>query len=457
MSWRKVGFLGAQSRRCFGTLPAKAKVESQLPKVSTIDNGIIVGSIENYSPITHVIVAVGAGPRHEKAHEKGVCHAIRACCNASTAECNTISVTRYLDVAGSNITMTTTREHTIYHLQTTRDHRDMGTAILGQMCTKQAFKPWELDKFRSRLWMDLEYLKRDTGARVNELIHEAVYRQSPLSRSIYCSPHKVPKINNGMILDFVDENFTVDRMAVLGIGVDHDDLFDDVTRNFDVSRSKPATPPACLPSNFKGGSDLRQDDGSGSVVAALVGAGAPKSASESVAFKVLAKMLGGTPQSKYSSNVASSRLHAAITKAVPAACLSLSFEAAYSDGGLFGFSLATGADSAGDALKAGAAEVARLAAGDFTDEDVARAKHRAKADVLMQVESLAAVGESLAVGLLESKVIQDPLAPVTAIDNVTKDSLIAAAKSLNPSSKTFSLVAIGGTSELPYLDDIFVG
>ena len=54
------------------------------------------------------------------------------------------------------------------------------------------------------------------------------------------------------------------------------------------------------------------------------------------------------------------------------------------------------------------------------------------------------------------QVIQDPLAPVTAIDNVTKDSLIAAAKSLNPSSKTFSLVAIGGTSELPYLDDIFV-
>ena len=89
---------------------------------------------------------------------------------------------------------------------------------------------------------------------------------------------------------------------------------------------------------------------------------------------------------------------------MPAACLSLSFEAAYSDGGLFGFSLATGADSAGNALKAGAAEVARLAAGDFTDEDVARAKLRAKADVLMQVESLAAVGESLAVGLLETKV-----------------------------------------------------
>ena len=100
----------------------------------------------------------------------------------------------------------------------------------------------------------------------------------------------------------------------------------------------------------------------------------------------------------------SSRLNAAITKASPANCLSLAFDAAYSDGGLFGFSVATGSDSAGDALKAGAAEVARLAAGDFTDEDVAKAKLRAKADVLMQVESVSAVGESLAVALLESKV-----------------------------------------------------
>ena len=81
-------------------------------------------------------------------------------------------------------------------------------------------------------------------------------------------------------------------MAILGIGVDHDDLFDDVTRNFDVSRSKPEIPPASLPSKFNGGADLRHEDGSGSVVAALVGPGAPKSAPESVAFKVLAKMLG---------------------------------------------------------------------------------------------------------------------------------------------------------------------
>ena len=96
MSWRKVGSLSAQSRRCFASLPAKAKVESQLPKISAGENNFIVGSIENYAPISHVIVAVGAGPRHEKAHEKGASHAIRSLSNLSTVDATKFGISRVL-------------------------------------------------------------------------------------------------------------------------------------------------------------------------------------------------------------------------------------------------------------------------------------------------------------------------------------------------------------------------
>lgn len=459
MSWRKVGSLGAQSRRCFASLPAKAKVESQLPKISTSDSGFIVGSIENYAPISHVIVVVGAGPRHEKAHEKGASHAIRTLSNLSTGDATKFAISRVLDVGGSNITTTTTREETIFHLQTTRDHLEKGMSVLGQITTRHAFKPWEVSESLKNINMDLAYLNRDKGAGLTELIHEAAYRQSPLSRSLYCNPNNVSKLLNGncVLLDFVEAHFTVDRIAILGIGVDHGDLLQDVSGYFDSSRSKPSTPVASLPSKFFGGSDLRRDDGSGSVVAGLVASAAPKTASEAVAFKVLAKLLGGPPQSKYSSNMASSRLNAAISNAAPGGSINSAFESSYSDGGLFGFSVATSADSVGDALKAGAAELARLAAGDFTDEDVDRAKRQAKAEALMHAESVAETGKSLAVGLLESKSILDPLGPALAIDGVTKDSLAAAAKALDPKKENYSLAAIGGTSTVPYIDEIFVG
>jgi len=452
MSWRNVGSLSAQSRRCFASLPAKAKVESQLPKISAGENNFIVGSIENYAPISHVIVAVGAGPRHEKAHEKGASHAIRSLSNLSTVDATKFGISRVLDVGGSNIITTTTREETIFHLQTTRDHLEKGMSVLGQLATRQAFKPWEVTAGHKMIKQELAYLNRDKGALLTEVVHEAAYRQSPLSRSLYCNPLYISKIQNAMLLEFVETNFTVDRIAILGIGVDHDDILEDVSSYFDSSRSKPSTPVASLPSKFYGGSDLRQDDGSGSVVAALVASAEAKSAE----FKVLAKLLGGTPQSKYSSNLASSRLNVAISNAAGSS-INSAFESSYSDGGLFGFSVATSADSVGEALKAGAAEMARLAAGDFSDEDVERAKRQAKAEALMHAESIGEVGKALAVGLLKTQAIHDPLGPAVAIDGVTKDSLAAAAKALDPKKENYSLAAIGGTSTTPYIDEIFVG
>ena len=64
-------------------------------------------------------------------------------------------------------------------------------------------QPWEVEGGQKHLRLDLEYLKRNTGARLAELVHEAAYRQTPLSRSIYCNPNNVPKILNGMLIDFV--------------------------------------------------------------------------------------------------------------------------------------------------------------------------------------------------------------------------------------------------------------
>ena len=50
---------------------------------------------------------------------------------------------------------------------------------------------------------ELAYLNRDKGAMLTEMVHEAAYRQSPLSRSLYCNPLYISKIQNAMLLDFV--------------------------------------------------------------------------------------------------------------------------------------------------------------------------------------------------------------------------------------------------------------
>ena len=68
-----------------------------------------------------------------------------------------------------------------------------------------SLQPWEVSESLKNINMDLAYLNRDKGALLTELIHEAAYRQSPLSRSLYCNPNNVSKLLNGncVLLDFV--------------------------------------------------------------------------------------------------------------------------------------------------------------------------------------------------------------------------------------------------------------
>ena len=58
---------------------------------------------------------------------------------------------------------------------------------------------------------------------------------------------------------------------------------------------------------------------------------------------------------------------------------------------------------------------------------------------------------------LTIQAIQDPAGPAHAVDAVTKELVMSAAKTLDPKKENFSMAAIGGTSTVPYLNDIFVG
>jgi len=461
MSWRKVTCLTQPARRALATssssfsVPATAPlVESQLPKITTLDNGILVGSIETYAPISHVVVAVGAGPRHEQAHEKGVAHALRSYSCLSTTEATGFGLSRVLDASGSNMETVSTREHTIYHLQATRDHLEKGVSVLGQVVTHQAFKPWEVDGSKDHLYQELAYLAQDGGAQIAELAHEAAFRQTPLGRSLYIDECRIPGLNNDHLLSFVETHFTNDRISVLGLGVDHDDLLEDVAKYFSAARAEPSSPIDNNPVKFHGGSEIRRESASGVAHIALVAQAPGKNDPMAASFHVLAKILGTTARSKYSSNTTSSLLGAALVKAGSggAAC---ALNAAYSDGGLFGFTATTLAADAEKALRCGAEELNRLSSGDISDYSIEKAKRMVKADILMTAENITAVGKEMAIGLNETKAIPDPLALSVAVDAVTKESVLSAGKALVTSKDTFAMAAMGGIADLPYLDQVF--
>lgn len=278
-----------------------------------------------------------------------------------------------------------------------------------------------------------------------ELAHKAAFRTG-LGRSIFCPTYALKKLHSDLLQDFVSETFTAPRMAVLGLGVDHDELVDLCSKIKPLKgegRSSPA-------SVFHEGQEVREEDGSSVANVALLFQGCGIDGADVLTLGVLQRIVGAGPAVKY--GVGSGRLMkslaASLKSPVSAGCLN----ANYSDSGVFGVHLMAGAPAAGDAMRVISDTLKDLAAGNITDQEVEAGKKQLKTSIYMAAENGACVIEDLAVQALLSKKIVDLLTVAEAIDAVSvADVKTVAAKVL---SSTPSMGAKGGLECVPYVDQL---
>lgn len=55
------------------------------------------------------------------------------------------------------------------------------------------------------------------------MIHKASFKNS-LSNSIYAPKFNIGNLNSELLLDFRQKNFTSNRLTLVGLGIQHDDL-----------------------------------------------------------------------------------------------------------------------------------------------------------------------------------------------------------------------------------------
>lgn len=83
-----------------------------------------------------------------------------------------------------------------------------------------------------------------------EALHQAAYRTG-LGNSLYMAEHAVGRFSGEMLHSFVNNFFTSDNMAVVGIGVDHDHLVN-LAKTHIAAGSSQST---IAPSKYHGGKD----------------------------------------------------------------------------------------------------------------------------------------------------------------------------------------------------------
>uniref|UniRef100_A0A4W5Q387 Ubiquinol-cytochrome c reductase core protein 2a n=1 Tax=Hucho hucho TaxID=62062 RepID=A0A4W5Q387_9TELE len=370
------------SRRCYAArrsdalteplsgMKAGAALPPQSVQVSKLPNGLVIASLENYSPVSSVGVFVKAGSRYETVENQGVSHVLRLAANLTTKGASAFRICRGVEAVGGSLSVTSSRETMVYSVECLRDHLDTVMEYLINVTTTPEFRPWEVDNLTSRVKVDRALAHQCSQIGVIEKLHEAAYKNS-LSNSLYCPDYMVGKVTGEQLQSFVQNNFTSARMALVGLGVNHS-VLRQVGEQFLSVRSGAGV--AGAKAVYRGG-ELRVQNGAGLVHSLIASEGGVTGSAEANAFSVLQRVLGAGPHVKRGSNV-TSKLSQGIAKATTQPFDATAFNATYADSGLFGVYSIAQADSAGEVMKAAIAQVTGVAKGGVSEDDVTRAKLR---------------------------------------------------------------------------------
>lgn len=427
---------------------ARASLPKQTPKVSKLPNGLVVASLENYSPLSRVAVVYNAGSRYEQAGSEGVTHCLRTLSDLSTSKSTNFAITRNIQQIGGALQCTSTREHMLYSLECTRDALGVGVEYLGAFSGGPAFFEWELRDNIGRLKTDADQLNSQPDVATMEALHKAAFRGG-LGNSLYANPDKISHLSAEGLRSYVESQYVPANMAVVGVGVDHDLLLHHTNIKLGLNKLPSGQAASTAPSVFHSG-EIRIDNSSPLVHAAVVTEGVSLSSKDMLPLAILQKALGTGTSIKYSGGA--SKIAQAGAQAVSNPFAASAINLNYSDSGMFGFYTISNSKDTGKLLKAIVQLFSGATKAGLSDADVQKGKNQLKASLMMDMEGGEQQVYDMACQVMLTGQLLAPADLISAIDTVSTADVINVAKKVVNGKP--SMAAVGDLSNTPYLDQL---
>ncbi|XP_047466009.1 cytochrome b-c1 complex subunit 2, mitochondrial isoform X2 [Mugil cephalus] len=414
-------------------------------QVTKLPSGLVIASLENYSPVSKIGVFIKAGSRYETHGNYGVTHVLRLASTLTTKGASAFKIVRGLETVGASLGVSSTRENMAYTLDCLRDDMDTVMEYLINVTTAPEFRPWEVKELTPKVQLEKSRAAENPHTVVIEGLHEMAYKNT-LSNSVYCPDYMVGKVNPEHLHHFVQNHFTSARMALVGLGVDHS-VLKQVGEQFLNIRSGSGT--TAVKAQYRGG-ETRLPSSSPLVHSVVATHSAAAGTSEGLAFGVLQHLLGAGLNVKRGAST--TKLSQGVAKVTADPFEVSAYNAGYSDSGLFGIWTVSQAASAGDVIKAALAQVKAVADGGVTAADLTRAKVQLKARFLMSLETSEGLLESIGTQALAEGSYHSPEEISKNIDNVSLTDVANAAKKFVSGKKT--MVSSGNLFNTPFVDEI---
>ncbi|CAD6190475.1 unnamed protein product [Caenorhabditis auriculariae] len=408
---------GGVAKRFASASAAQARSSAQ-DKTSVLNNGLTVSSIELNGATSQLVLAFRAGSRYQPANKQGLVHLVRNSIGRDSQEFPGLSLVWNTAANGGQLTASSNKDLLAIQIGVVRNNAPVALSILGQL-GNNAFKPWDVEEVAA------ETIKRDQAKRcgnniVLEQLHEAAFRNGPLSRSSYIQEHSISAKD---LSAFAKERLISGEAVLVGVNVDHDELVHVASQQFPLREGSASQTAG---STYFGG-DVRRDGKGAETYVAIAGEGASLKNTKDVAVQAV---------------IAQIFARAAEKAGVEARVVNLN----YQDGGLVGLQFSASNKNVNSHTKSliNAIRSAKVA-------DLENAKKAAVNEVLSNAQTASSVALDRASQILAGAEVVTPSEFAEQIKSVSSDDV---SKALKKVSSKLSLAAYGTPSLVPYADEL---
>ncbi|CAL7941463.1 unnamed protein product [Xylocopa violacea] len=426
--------------RHYAVAAAAQSSASSGPETKVLANKVIVAACDTNSPLAQVSIVFRAGSRNETYETQGTAHYLRIAAGLSSSSFSAFAITRNIQQLGGCVLTTLDRESIAYTLQITRNHLTDVLKYFEAAVTKPVFKPWELTDELQRVQYDLTCLSDTTL--IVELLHKAAFRNG-LGYSLFCPEHQIGKISPETLQHFFNTWCTTPRCAVVGTGVSLEELAA-LGSNLSIASAENANEA----SKYCGGEIRKETNSSLTNVAIAVEGVSLKNEKDALACAVLQRASSGVPRVKWGSS--SSPLYKELSSVAGTEPFGAqTFNASYTDSGLFGVVLCSPPNISGSVTKAAKKWLKSLK---LSDNDIARGKNILKTEVWDAADNALCLLENMQQQAVLKGEISSPASLVNNIDKLSASDVKAVADKL--AKGKLSMASIGNLKTVPYLDEL---
>jgi predicted Zn-dependent peptidase len=322
---------------------------------------------------------IGAGARDEPNAKAGVSHFIEHLLFKGTRSYDAQQIAEIFDEMGGELNAATSREHTVVYARVPDRHLEEALDVMADMVFAPTFA--DLDAEREVVLEEIAMVEDAPQDLVHDLLSEAVFADHPLGRPVIGRADVISTIGRRAVGSYHRGAYVAGNVVLAAAGhLDHDRMIGLLERAArqrvepPARRTKVRAPLVRPPA--PGLRFLRKDTEQFHV---CIGApGISRSDRRRFAASLLDAILGGS---------ASSRLFQEIREKRGMAYSIYSFASQYTDTGLVGIYLGTREENVAVCLEIVTAQITDIAAGNFRERELERAKENLKGRITLSMES----------------------------------------------------------------------